>query len=408
MLAYESVTSGRVSIETFRTKQLYLNDIQARMWEELVLFDTFVKETDRAFSTLLTQITVKREAVLGDLQTNKAKLRTYLNAIQQTIQSKRYLESFEAVTVLDEYILSGYRSFHAPETKIFTGKMAFQEIFGLLEKCVSYEMQDSLILQESGHIPVLKGNHLRLFNRKTLHMSQLTLSHVTRIDYATAYCFLTPNTLLAVGGIGHSDVYEVNIRSGTVERTANMNCTRWWTGVFPYRGQFVYAFGGSNGNFLNSAEKYTIETKLWTNVRSTMQRAKQCCSVCEHLSGLYMSGIEQKGSSMECFYPIDETFRLIRSDSYPIASIMCCIGDELYTIRHNKVEFANLARGPAVTLMVKATFQPINTGQYWLCCPIKVQAGELVSVLNPCGEPFGLFRLSPRQGLFTQVANFLY
>ena len=206
MLAYESVTSGRVSIETFRTKQLYLNDIQARMWEELVLFDTFVKETDRAFSTLLTQITVKREAVLGDLQTNKAKLRTYLNAIQQTIQSKRYLESFEAVTVLDEYILSGYRSFHAPETKIFTGKMAFQEIFGLLEKCVSYEMQDSLILQESGHIPVLKGNLLRLFNRKTLHMSQLTLSHVTRIDYATAYCFLTPNTLLAVGGIGHSDV----------------------------------------------------------------------------------------------------------------------------------------------------------------------------------------------------------
>lgn len=408
MSAYELVTSGRMSVETFRRKQVYINDFQLRIWDELVQFDAFARRVEGEFSALIGQITDKKAAVLADLQRLKVKLTAHLSAVQQTIEAKRYIESFEVTTALDEYILTGYELLPLPEADIFSGRLELREISTLLENSVSFAVQESLIEQESGQIPVLKGHYLRLFHRKTLQMTQMTLSQTTRIDHSTAYCFLSPNTLLAAGGISHNEVYHINIRSGQVERAKSLNTNRWWTGLFPYKGKFVYAFGGSNGNLLNSAEKYAIEAEVWTNVRSLMCRAKLCCSVCEHFSGLYMSGIEQKGSSIECFSLNSETFRLIRTNSVLMASILCCVGDELYQIQHDKAEFADLTSGPKVTFSTKWAFAPINNGQYWLCYPTQVKGGELVGVLNPCGAPFGLFRLQIAQGLFTQVANFVY
>lgn len=406
--AYEPVTSGRVQVEAFRSKQLYINDFQLRFWDELVQFDAFMRQVDSEFTALIAQITARKAAVLRDMQAIKDRLTVHLNEIQHTIESKRYIESFEVVTVLDECILRGYQSVSIPNVKLFTGKLELQAVYGAVERGVTYRTVDSLLQQEAGQIPVLKGHILRLFDRNSFQMAQMPLSQITRIDYATAYCFLTPNTLLAVGGMGHGEVYEINIRTAMVTRTANMNSNRWWTGVYPYRGLWVFVFGGSNGNFLNSAEKYALGGSVWTKIRNFMQKAKICCSVCEHLNGLYISGMEQKGSSIECFYPIDETFRLFRSDSVPVASIICCVEDKLYVIRQNKVEFADLANGSAVIWQLQANFPPINNGQYWLCCPVKVQRGELVSVLNPGGAPFGFFRFKPAQGLFTQVANFEY
>lgn len=87
---------------------------------------------------------------------------------------------------------------------------------------------------------------------------------------------------------------------------------------------------------------------------------------------------------------------------------MCCVGDQLYSIRQNHIEVAQLSNESNVNFTVKTTIAQIGNGYYWLCCPLRVVNGELISVLNHIGVPVGLFSLKPAQGRFIKVANFTY
>ena len=89
--------------------------------------------------------------------------------------------------------------------------------------------------------------------------------------------------------------------------------------------------------------------------------------------------------------------------------MICCIGDELYHIRQDKIEVASLANGPAdATFVVKATIAQVGNGHYWCQCPIKLYGTELVSVLNLCKIPSGIFKFSPSKSQFSLIDNFQY
>jgi len=395
-------------LETFRRKQHFINDFQLRIGEELARFDVFERQVSEEFDTLLQKVTAKKAAALAELITAKSQLAAQLSEIQQTIEAKRYAEAPEITTALDDTIVNGYLSTATISVQMFTGRLELQGVEKMLEKAFAVEVLRGILEQELGQdIPVLKGNSLRLFDRKTLQMTTQVLDQTTRFDEATAYCYIGPTTLLAVGGMYHNEVYEVN-ESGKVGRAPNMTTIRGWVGLINYR-HFVYVIGGYNSSqYLSTGEKYGIALKSWTPVRNPLHTAKLCCSICEHTSGLYVSGYVNGGSSIEHFNPTEETFRLLRSDSIAYVSLLCCVGDELYHVRQNQMEVASLSNGPAVTFTVKATFPQIGNGHYWLCCPLKMIGGELVSVINPANTPVGLFCWKPTQGQFTQVANFTY
>jgi len=409
--AYQSVASGKVPLETFRKKQFYINDFQLRIGEELVQFDTFTKQVEDEFGLLLAQITEKKEEILRDLQTQRVKLVAHLNEIQQIIENKRYAEFFEVATVLDEYILNGYSSLQGYSEKMFRGKLELQQIKDLLAQSVTYELDENSLLRGAFvDIPVLKGNTLRLYNGRSLQCKSITLSQNTNINNGTAICFIGADVVLCCGGDGHNDVYEVNIRSGDTRKVASTNTMRRWVGIWNYRGVCVYAFGGYNGSVrLTTSEKYLIERKTWTTLSNSMHKAKWKCSVCEHSTGLYISGNNEPGSSLECFNLQNETFQLLRTESAGCHSILLCVEDKLYLIRKDTVEAAHLSSGPnRAELAVVKTIPQIENGEYWLCQPAKRCDGKLVGLFNVSSKPCGMFSFDQVQVQFIQVETFTY
>jgi len=151
MLAYQSVASGRVPLETFRRKQQFINDFQLRIGEELTRFDAREKQISEEFDTLLQKVIVKKTEAIAELQTARAQLAAQLSEIQQTIEAKRYAESPEITTALDEYIVNGYLSTTAITVQMFTGRLELQGVEEMLEKVVTVEV----LQQELGQdIPV--------------------------------------------------------------------------------------------------------------------------------------------------------------------------------------------------------------------------------------------------------------
>lgn len=411
--AYRAVAAGRVSLETFRKKQLYINDLQLRIGAELTQFDAFMRRVGEEFEALIEQVTLAKESLLQKLQCQRAKLTIALTAVQQTIESKRYEDSFEVVTALDDYLLNGYKDSREYELKMTTGKIEFQAMRDLLVKAVTFTLEENCLLDEIVRImdiPVLKGNNLRLFNRETLQMTERILNQTTQINRCTAYCYIKNNILLCCGGETHSDVYEVNVQSGTVMQARSMNSIREFAGIFNLNGENVFVFGGRNsGGMLNSVEKYQLKGKMWSVIGS-MQQAKRLCSVCQHSSGLYIAGYSDttKQTTIEFFNQLNETFKLLYTVS-GFSGILCCRGEELYHIRLNLIEAASLANSQStLTFTQKATIPQVGNGLYWLRFPPSIIEGEAVGVLTAGGAICGLFRFNTATVQFTQIANFTY
>ena len=410
--AYQAVATGRLPVETFRKKQLYINDLQLCIGEELTQFDAFAKQTREEFDAVLNKVAAKKEEILRDLQTQRVKLASVLNDIQKVIAVKRYAEAFEVVTELDEYITEGYLTTAKYNLKMFTGKLNLAGISELLDKAVVYEFAPNKLLEEANKtlIPVVNATSLRLFHPVTFQMTQVALSKATKINKHTAYCYIKADTILCCGGGGgiyssHSEVYEINVKTGRVENAPNMNFARFDVGIWFTKKQ-IFVFGG----YSNTAEKYGLDRKPWVNIPNAMPKDMYMISVCEHSSGLYLSGYHVTGDTIVHFNLETEAFKLLRFDTpSQEPSFVCCLEDELYYIKKDTIETANLSRGPnGINFAVKATFPQLGAGNYWLCCPIKFRGGTLVSVLNHRGRVTGLFSFTPAKGQFTQVATFTY
>jgi len=417
IVTYQAVATGRVPIETFRKKQLYINDFQLRIGEELTNFDAFMRQVEGEFDQALGKVAAKKEEIVRNLQTQRALLVSALNTAQQEIETKRYAEALIVATVLDEYLVNGYVTSAVYGQRMFAGKIELAGIYSTLEKAMTCELTPN-VLQEKTEIhpiPVIKGNSLRLFHPITLQMSQLPLTQTTEIDQSSAYCYIGNDTVLSCGGGSgssvHSEVYEISIRTGRVERAPSMKSNRSWVGIW-CTNLHVYVFGGLNGrNHLHTAEKYELARKPWANLPNAMPKSMYLPSICEHSSGLYLSGCEYSSGTPIVHFNIDnEVFSLLRFDvSYKGYSILCCLGEELYYIKQGTIEVASLSRGPdGVKFAVKGSFPPIGDGNYWLCCPMAFREGQLTSVLNQGENPSGLFCFNPAKDKFTQVATFTY
>jgi len=410
ILAYQAVATGQVPILTFCRKQFYINDLQFHIGEELTHFDAFAKQTREELDEFTSKVAAQREKILRDLETLRGELVLRLKDIQEVIAAKRYAEAFEVVTELDEYIKEGYLTTAEYSLKMFTGKHHLAEICESLDKAVVYELAPNRLLEEAdkGIIPVVNATNLRLFHPATFQMNQIALSQVTKIDQYTAYCYIRTDTILCCGGgTCHSEVYEINVKTGRVETAPNMNSPRYGAGIWCTKKQ-IFVFGGCSRASLNTAEKYGLARKPWVNIANVMPKAMNAVSVCEHSSGLYLSGFDGTGASIVHFNLDTEAFKLLRFDT-PGHSLLCCLEDELYYIKQGTIETANLSRGlDGLNFAVTGTFPKVGNGNYWLCCPMKFKAGKLVSVLNSLGTVTGLFSFTPAKSQFTQVATFTY
>lgn len=197
------------------------------------------------------------------------------------------------------------------------------------------------------------------------------------------------------------------MKTGIVERPPNMISNRQFEGILCTRQQ-VFVFGGHNGtSILNTAEKYGLARKPWVNLPDLMPKGLHVVSVCEHSSGLYLSGYDGSGTSFVHFNLENETFQLLRSDPYRGYSLISCLGDELYHIYRGIMETANLSRAPTeFNWAVKGTF-PAVCAHYWLYCPMKFRGEELITVLHQAGGgPVGLICINPVKNNVTKVATF--
>jgi len=334
---YQSVVSGKTPIDVFRKKQLFINEFQRKISEELMNFDAFVGEISQGFESLVCEINAKKEKILRDLQIERGKLVAAMSAAQEVIDSKRYVDASEAVTSLDDYICNGYATGAVYDVKMFRGVLKLSEIRTLVEKSVSYEVFPKVLEGVGQDIPVINGGNLRLFNRRTLQRTELTLrptpkiDNTLKIDKWTAYCYISTEKLMCSGGSGRGDVYEVNVRTGEVNQLQSMSRVRALGGIWNYKYEFVFVFGGWDGAAMISSEKYSLtDSKTWTDLPNPIHTVKHWNSVCEHSSGLYISGptgavSTDQGSSVEFFNPLNESFQLLRTDS-----LKCCFNDLLY------------------------------------------------------------------------------
>lgn len=82
---------------------------------------------------------------------------------------------------------------------------------------------------------MIKGNALRLFHPDTFQMATLALSQATNIGQFLACCYIRTDTLLCRGGyrgVALNEVYEVNVRTGSVDKASNMSIARYFVGIF--------------------------------------------------------------------------------------------------------------------------------------------------------------------------------
>ena len=407
--AYQTVASGKIPIEEFRRKQLYINDLQLRIGGELANFDEFARRVEGEFDALLEHIAAKKKALLQDLLTERVKIARVLNEIQHTIDTKRYSEACEVVTSLDELIVNGYLNPQLRDLTMFTGKMDLKGVRELLETSIAFTFSPDVLQENDVYIPLVKGNILRRYKDKSFEMTQLTLNQTTRIDNASSCCKISADVFLYCGGNSHNEVYEVNTLTGTVEKRANMISIRIWAGSSLFKGEYVFVFGNNSGDVTYTAEKYSLATKSWTNIPNRSPKPMEFATACTHISGIYIAAIEANGSSVEFFNPQNETFTLLKSDSFRSVTTICCIRDELYCIRLNKVEVASLTNGPrAAAFTVKATATQITLEHFWLCSPVALLGEELVGIIHNTGAVCNLFSFSPAKASFTRVTNITY
>jgi hypothetical protein len=397
-----------VPIQTFKAKQEYISDFLLQLEQELAHFDLFVRRVEGEFDALIAQVAAQRGTVLRDFSVQRVKLASEVAEAQQIIEAKRYAESFEVEAYMDSIVLEGYRSPQPYESHLFAVKESLQGLNSLLENAVKCEVFPLPLLSPPLSVPVIKGNTLRLFDRITLQMSQITLNQTTDIDNSTGFCWISNAVVLCAGGWddgAHNKAYEINVKSAQVEKTADMNWSRGWVGMWKYK-EYCFVFGGSDGySNLDTSEKYSLSAKMWTPLPHPMERGKTRCSVCEHSSGLYISG---SGNSIEHFTPRTEEFKLLRVDDTEYAGILCCAGDMLYHISGDKIEAATIAQDTDISFAVKGSTTRVESGDYWLSCPMKWLKGELISSLHAGGFYTGLFRFSPETLEFSKMASFSY
>ena len=401
----QAVLSGQVPVTTFRAKQMYISGLEAQLEQDIYEFDSFARQVEEELTTLVGEVVAKKEAVLKDLADQRPKLVAAVVEAKQVIAEKRYLETFVVSTYLDDRILNGYEHAVMKDLKIFTCQINSRE---MLDKLVQYELSTKLKEEIVLDLPVIKDQNIRLFSPIDLTMTQLTLSRITVIDDSTAFCFIGKHTLLACGAMNvQGDVYEINIRTGLVTPRPNMPVNKHSVGICTLN-YHVYVFAGhDNSKHLDSAEKYSLASKSWTCISNRMNRVKDCCSIAQHSSGLYISGCAPT-HTIEHFDPARETFRLLRESGSHL-QMLFCVGDELISIRGDTIETADLSKGPeSIVFTKKKIFAQIGNGHYCMRTPAQWFRGKFVGVLNNINSYIGLYTFNPREYQFTQIAAFTY
>lgn len=400
----KNLLTGSISIQEFTAKQRFLDDLNRQLEEDLVNIENLEEKIETEFEDLITEIKTKKTNLMQKLVPEKENLTRIVKKMQEKIALNRYLSDFKVTSKFDFYLFHGYKE-NLPVPRVLKLDINREKI---TTELVKFEVNPEFD-EEIEDIPVIKDQRLWVFNRFNMEKTEKTLSRSTTIDRTTAYAYLNSETVICCGGYSRNEVYEVNVRTGETVGVQGMMVARGWQGIWNYRKEWVFVFGGYNGSILSSSEKYNLVTKTWSLLPSDMTTPVHLVSVCEHSSGLYLSGIDDSSSFdyLQLFRPFQQSFTLIRTAPRAV-SILCCVGDELYVIKNGTVEVTNLEKEPQnPTFRVKNTF--VSQGSHhWMCFAGRQLQGELVGVVHNSIQPTGLFRFDVTRAEFSYHTQFSY
>ena len=121
---------GKVPLDAFIKKQLYINSLQSTLSQELYQSDAFTQDVRQELDLLIGKLVAKREETLQGLQLRQRLKLVAVAAVQQTIERKRYLEPLEIGNCLDDFLGNGYKSARKFDLQLFSGLVNMQEIEG--------------------------------------------------------------------------------------------------------------------------------------------------------------------------------------------------------------------------------------------------------------------------------------
>jgi len=238
MAGYQEVASGRMSIEAFHKKQFHINSLLLHLEEELSSFDAFVKSTEAEFLAVQEQIAAQKAEFLGDMQVQRVNLISAIGEVYQYIESKRYIETLEVVSYLDDSIVNGYLCPWLCDMRLFIGKTNIQPVLRALEELVEYELA-GILLEKAEALPAFERNALALYTLPNLEKTYISIDKTVKIDNETAFCYIEKSTLLCCGGANSNLIYEADLQSGEIMYVASMSVVKGCVGIWNYQGQTV-------------------------------------------------------------------------------------------------------------------------------------------------------------------------
>lgn len=280
---------------------------------------------------LIKHIEEEVDIILEDISLLEDKIRSDMYFISQS-PSKH--SSFAARG------LSFYRSnYEFPiSSKIVNCEFEIQEVLTAISSMYSFSMNS---LHDSVVYLKPDSKQLSTYNIPTKLVSTVFISTSTPFLPQSSYISISNNLLFLCGGIsskGYSDSSAIiNTETSTCTQLPPMHFKRARPGLCILNNS-IYVFGGYNGSYLKSSEKFDISTQSW-EILPDMLEARAAVVACSVGSSIYLTG--GFSISIEVFHPFQTPPCYTKLPfSIPVQcteGLMYTHNDEILILNHDKV-----------------------------------------------------------------------
>jgi hypothetical protein len=307
------------------------------------------------------------EGILEDLAWNLRELDAFkANVLDSKVRLIKYIEEevdiiLEDISLLEDKIksdidyisqspyknssfaargLSFYRSnYDFPiSSKIVNCELDITPVFTAISSMYSFSMNS---LHDSVVYLKPDSNQLSTYNIPTKLISTAFISTSTPFLPQSSYISISNNLLFLCGGIsskGYSDSSAIiNTETSTCTQLPPMHFKRARPGLCILNNS-IYIFGGYNGSYLKSSEKFDISTQSW-EILPDMLEARAAVVACSVGSSIYLTG--GFSISIEVFHPFQTPACYTKLPfSIPVQcteGLMYTNNDEILILNHDKV-----------------------------------------------------------------------
>lgn len=307
--------------------EVILSDLE---WNLKELDDLRLKILDSKVK-IIRQIEQEVSIILEDISLLEEKIRSDIELISQSPSNNQNFA---------ERAVSFYRNYYdfPISSKFVNYKFDAEPVMAAISSMYSFSMNslhDSVIyLKPDTH-------QMSAYNIPTRLASTVFISSSTPFLPQSSYASVCYNVLFLCGGIqadGYSNCAAfLNSETACCIELPPMNVRRARPGLC-ILNNVIYIFGGFNGAYLKSSEKFNISTKSW-EILPDMLEARAAVTACSVGSSIYLTG--GFSISIEVFHPfLDPPCYTKLPFSITVQcteGLMFSYNDEILILNHDKV-----------------------------------------------------------------------